>query len=199
MRRRTLRVAAVAMTLAMLMSGCGAQNTAQENQVTEQTEVKDGTAEDNMMVEPETAADVTDSIPLNVIEDNYRTYYEVFVYSFCDSNGDGIGDIPGLISKLDYINDDKETRRHCSLDAFNLDDTLFPSDENVEAETETKDQYRRLYDAIALLEPQQKELVRQVFFNERKIVDIASEEGVSEAAIRNRLKKIIQRLKKILN
>ncbi len=36
-------------------------------------------------------------------DDNYRTYYEVFVYSFCDSNGDGIGDIPGLISKLDYL------------------------------------------------------------------------------------------------
>ena len=34
-----------------------------------------------------------------------RTTYEVFVYSFCDSDGDGIGDLPGLISKLDYIND----------------------------------------------------------------------------------------------
>jgi glycosidase len=42
---------------------------------------------------------------MNVIDDNYRTYYEVFVYSFCDSNGDGIGDLNGLISKLDYISD----------------------------------------------------------------------------------------------
>ena len=103
------------------------------------------------------------------------------------------------LDRQEYNINHKETRRHCSLDAFNLDDTLFPSDENVEAETETKDQYRRLYDAIALLEPQQKELVRKVFFENRKIVDVASEEGVSEAAIRNRLKKIIQRLKKILN
>ena len=31
--------------------------------------------------------------------------YEVFVYSFCDSDGDGIGDLQGLISKLDYIQD----------------------------------------------------------------------------------------------
>lgn len=49
--------------------------------------------------------DVTDTIPLNIIDDNYRTYYEVFVYSFYDSDGDGIGDLQGLISKLDYIND----------------------------------------------------------------------------------------------
>ena len=31
--------------------------------------------------------------------------YEVYIQSFCDSNGDGIGDLPGLISKLDYIQD----------------------------------------------------------------------------------------------
>ena len=41
-----------------------------------------------------------------LIRDGFcRTTYEVFVYSFCDSNGDGIGDLPGLLSRLDYIND----------------------------------------------------------------------------------------------
>ena len=40
-----------------------------------------------------------------VIDDNYRTWYEIFVYSFYDSDGDGIGDLQGVISKLDYITD----------------------------------------------------------------------------------------------
>ena len=31
--------------------------------------------------------------------------YEIFVRSFSDSNGDGIGDFNGLTSKLDYVND----------------------------------------------------------------------------------------------
>jgi alpha-amylase len=32
-------------------------------------------------------------------------FYEVFVRSFADSNGDGIGDLQGLTAKLDYLND----------------------------------------------------------------------------------------------
>jgi alpha-amylase len=36
---------------------------------------------------------------------NDRVWYEVFVRSFADGNGDGIGDLKGLTAKLDYLND----------------------------------------------------------------------------------------------
>ncbi len=41
----------------------------------------------------------------NVIDDNYRNYYHIFVYSFADGNGDGIGDLKGITDKLDYIDE----------------------------------------------------------------------------------------------
>ena len=39
------------------------------------------------------------------IDDNYRTFYQIFVGSFADSNGDGIGDLRGIINHFDYLND----------------------------------------------------------------------------------------------
>ncbi|MEG6591358.1 alpha-amylase family glycosyl hydrolase [Paenibacillus barengoltzii] len=44
------------------------------------------------------ASDTVDTQPSTV-------FYEIFVRSFADSNGDGIGDFKGLTSKLDYLND----------------------------------------------------------------------------------------------
>lgn len=37
--------------------------------------------------------------------DKYRTFYQIWIGSFCDSDGDETGDFEGIISKLDYLND----------------------------------------------------------------------------------------------
>lgn len=38
------------------------------------------------------------------VEDNNRVFYEIFVGSFSDSNGDGVGDLRGIINRMDYLN-----------------------------------------------------------------------------------------------
>ena len=55
--------------------------------------------------ESESGGDEDDYPELNIIDDKYRNWYEIFVYSFFDTNNDGIGDLKGVISKLDYIKD----------------------------------------------------------------------------------------------
>jgi len=50
---------------------------------------------------------------------NGAVFYEVFVRSFQDSNGDGKGDLPGLVSRLDYLNDGKpETETDLGVDGL---------------------------------------------------------------------------------
>ena len=50
---------------------------------------------------PETTAPV---VP-DETDDNYRVFYEIFVGSFADANGDGKGDLAGILQRLDYLND----------------------------------------------------------------------------------------------
>ena len=44
-----------------------------------------------------------EEVVLNVIDDRYRNWYEIYVGSFWDTNNDGIGDLDGVTAKLDYI------------------------------------------------------------------------------------------------
>ena len=48
---------------------------------------------------------IDENLQANIIDDNYRTFYEIFVGGFSDSDGDGMGDLRGVINRLDYLND----------------------------------------------------------------------------------------------
>jgi len=58
---------------------------------------------------------------------NDSVFYEIFVRSFYDSDGDGIGDLNGIIQKLDYLNDgDPDTNSDLGITGIWLM-PIFPS------------------------------------------------------------------------
>jgi len=73
---RITNITLLLLGVSLLITNCGPQK--------ETTEV------------PEKEAGLTGTWPFAVT-------YEIFVQSFYDSDGDGIGDIPGMTSKLDYL------------------------------------------------------------------------------------------------
>ena len=104
----------------------------------------------------------------------------------------------GMLLDLDrqqYNNDQKETRRHVSLDSMDYEGELFASAEDTEGEAVRREDMARLYSAMEFLSPSQRELVEKVYFEERKITDIAREEGVSHVAVRDRLERIYKKIK----
>lgn len=78
------------------------------------------------------------------------------------------------------------------------DDTFNPFEQLIQSmdAAEHEDKLQKLKAAIKTLQPQQQALIQKVFYEGRTNVDIALEEGVTEAAIRNRLKKIYANLAK---
>ncbi len=104
----------------------------------------------------------------------------------------------GMLLDLDRQqenNDQKETRRHVSLDGMDYEGELFASAEDTERAVEHREDMARLYSAMEALSPSQRELVEKVYFEERKITDIAREEGVSHVAVRDRLERIYKKIK----
>lgn len=99
-------LAAFMACLILFSAGCGDADTAASESSSDSAATAPSETSATAAEASEAAADDTQETPdLWLIDDKYRTWYEVFVYSFYDSDGDGIGDLRGLIAKLDYIND----------------------------------------------------------------------------------------------
>ncbi len=104
--KRVTRILCLLLAM-LLLVGCVSSGDNSETTAPGETS---GAALDTQPVQTEPAsAERTDALVAQYnamgenLDDNYRTWYEIFVYSFCDSDGDGIGDLQGVISKLDYL------------------------------------------------------------------------------------------------
>ena len=99
--KRLTRILCLALCLLLLM-GCTPQVQTEENTTAPELSGAAVDYPEQEAVRTEAALEKISTLGESP-DDNYRTWYEIFVYSFCDSNGDGIGDLPGVISRLDYL------------------------------------------------------------------------------------------------
>lgn len=103
---KILRNSFILLLLTIILIACtvDASETPETNQPTHTA-----TVESTATIQPPTATPVpTTTLAPPVAGEhwwNETVFYEIFVRSFYDSDGDGVGDLNGLIEKLDYLND----------------------------------------------------------------------------------------------
>ena len=100
MKQRISRTLAVLLICSLLLSACGEKP--KEETTAPASEVPAVSTE---APAPETETAAPEPVVLELTPENSRVFYEIFVGSFSDSDGDGIGDLRGIINRMDYLND----------------------------------------------------------------------------------------------
>ena len=103
------------------------------------------------------------------------------------------------LDRREYNNDQTETRRHASLNAMEYEGEVFidPS-ADVSAQVDLSEAQENLCRAMDSLLPQQKALLKKVFFEGIPAAEIARQEGVNKSSVHKRLQRIFEKLKKVL-
>lgn len=112
---------------------------------------------------------------------------------------DELGEVILELDRQERNNDRRESRRHMSLDGMDFEGETFRAEADTPREAMGRVDTERLMKALDMLSASQKELLLKVYFKGMRVADIARVEGVSEAAVRKRLKKIYGKLKKVLS
>ena len=95
-KRRAVTFAALLFLICFSFAACGKENKNTSAAPTAETAAPVDKEEEYMI------RDVSPAVPP---EDNAVVFYEIFVGAFSDSDGDGTGDLKGIIRRMDYLND----------------------------------------------------------------------------------------------
>ena len=86
-----------------VLAGCGEESSKTDGA---SSKTESGTSKtESGTSDAEKVSDPIEGVKAEASADKYRNVYQIFTQSFCDSDGDGVGDFKGIISQLDYIND----------------------------------------------------------------------------------------------
>lgn len=102
------------------------------------------------------------------------------------------------LDRQEYNNNHAETRRHCSLEALNLDDALLPANVDILRDMIAAEERDKLYAAIAQLTPRQRHLIEEIYFKGKTYQQVAREDGNGVTSIWDATNRAIKRLKKLL-
>lgn len=101
-------------------------------------------------------------------------------------------------NRLEYNNNQKETRRHSSYSEQNDKWETLESEVDVLEQLLTSLEEDALREAIRALEPQQQELILDLYYRGVTMADVAKRDGVNKSSITKRVDRIIAQLKKSL-
>ena len=105
--KKLRRILLLALSVSLLIGsvGCGSRDAAPSAPVSASSPAATVTATPAPTAVPSPAPTVQPLLAESIPDDNCRNWYEIFVYSFEDSDGDGIGDLAGVTRRLPYIRD----------------------------------------------------------------------------------------------
>lgn len=94
----------------------------------------------------------------------------------------------------EYYNDLKNTRRHTSMTELSYESLKY-FDSKVDVENEFIEK-ENLKEVLAILTETERKRLTKNIIQQMSLVDIAAEEGVTEAAVRKSVKKALNKIKK---
>lgn len=94
----------------------------------------------------------------------------------------------------EYYNDLKNTRRHTSMTELSYESSKY-FDSKVDVENEFIEK-ENLKEVLAILTETERKRLTKNIIQQMSLVDIAIEEGVTEAAVRKSVKKALNKIKK---
>ena len=103
------------------------------------------------------------------------------------------------LDRLDHNGNQTETRRHCSLEAFNLGGEMLSTREDIEEDLLRQETFWEVRAAVAQLPPKQREVIERLYFLGQTGIEAAAAMGINRGTVADYHAAAKKNLRKILS